>query len=195
MSMYDARAFEQLLEANLNDSIEAKQMFHGEHKHELIRAAIRCREAIRSGGTLFICGNGGSATDASHFSGEILGRFMKERDGLPCIMLGGDLAATTAIANDYGYEHVFSRQLKPLIKSNDVLIALSTSGNSKNVLNAVSVAKTANVPVIGLTGGNGGQLAAQATYSLNVRLGKNSARIQETHIWALHCLAEIIESQ
>lgn len=193
--MFDARSFEQLLASNLEESVEAKKMFHEEHRHELIRAAIRCSEAIKAGGTLFICGNGGSATDASHFSGEILGRFMKEREGLPCVMLGGDLAATTAIANDYGYEHVFSRQLKPLLKPSDVLIAISTSGNSKNVLNAVTVAQAANVPIIGLTGGSGGKLAEQATYALNVRLGRNSARIQETHIWILHCLAQMIESQ
>lgn len=192
--MIDARAHEKYLSDCLNESIEAKKMFHGEHSYELIRAATQCSHVIKTGGKLFICGNGGSATDASHFSGEILGRFMKERDGLPCIMLGGDLAATTAIANDYGYEEVFSRQLKALMTPQDILIAISTSGNSKNIIKAAEVAKNLKAPVISLTGGTGGKLAQMSNYSLNVSLGKNSARIQETHIWILHCLAGLIES-
>ena len=191
--MIDARRLEQYLQDSLSESIKAKEMFHEEHRHELIRAALICSQTIKHGGKLFICGNGGSATDASHFSGEILGRFMKERDGLPCIMLGGDLAATTAIANDYGYEQIFSRQLKALMTPKDILIAISTSGNSKNVLAAVAVAKEMKAPVISLTGGNGGALAQQSNYSLNVRLGLNSARTQETHIWILHALAGMIE--
>jgi D-sedoheptulose 7-phosphate isomerase len=175
--------------------MSVKISFHDNSRMQLIEAANICRDAIKNGHRLFICGNGGSATDASHFSGEILGRFMRERDALPCIMLGGDLAATTAIANDYGYEHVFSRPLKALMTPNDVLIAISTSGNSKNVLNAVEVANQIGGKVIGLTGGNGGRLMQLSDVALNVSEGKNSARIQETHIWALHCIAELIEGK
>lgn len=185
----------EILDTNLEESIEVKRKFLEENKDNLLLAAAFCRNALKVMGTkLIIAGNGGSATDASHFSGELVGRFQKERDGLACIFLGGDISAMTAIANDYGYEEVFARQLKAIMRAGDIFIAISTSGNSKNILKAVEVAKAAGRIVISLTGGEGGKLAKEATVSLNVSGTKKTARIQETHIWALHNLAELIES-
>lgn len=160
-----------------------------------IAAAGRmCAEALNLGRRIYLCGNGGSAADAQHIAAELIGRFVGERRSLPAIALTTDSSALTAIGNDYGYDQVFSRQVEGLAEAGDVLIAISTSGNSLNVLNAVQIAKRRGASVIGLSGKSGGELHGVVDLSLVVP-SDVTARIQEMHIVVGHLLCELIERQ
>ena len=143
---------------------------------------------------VYICGNGGSAGDSQHFAAELAGRFEKNRKGYPAIALTTDTSALTSIGNDFGFESVFSRQLEALAHAGDMLIAISTSGNSANVLRAVEVARERDVYTVGLLGGDGGELAHKVDLALIVGSSR-TARIQEAHIFILHVLCEIFEAQ
>ncbi len=149
-------------------------------------------ETLQKGGKILVCGNGGSAADAQHFAAELVGRFEAERKGLPAIALTTDTSILTAIGNDYGFERVFSRQVSALGATGDILIGISTSGNSRNVLEAVGSAKRIGMKTIGLLGGNGGKLAEAVDTAIVVR-NPRTARIQEAHILLLHYWAGRIE--
>jgi len=153
-----------------------------------------CVKSLRGGGKLMFFGNGGSAADAQHIAAELVGRFMNERRPLPAIALTTDTSALTAIANDYGYDEVFARQVRALGRSGDVAIAISTSGKSPSVLRAVEAARSLGMRTIGLTGGDGGALAGLVEVSLRVSASTLSCRIQETHILIGHVLCELVES-
>ena len=161
---------------------------------DILRAAERIAQALRQGGRIFACGNGGSAADAQHFAAELTGRFERERRGLAGIALTTDTSALTAIGNDYGFEAIFARQLEALGRPGDVLLALSTSGNSPNVLCAVEAARKQEITTIGLLGRDGGALAAQVDQALVVPVAR-TARIQEMHILILHLLCEAIDAE
>lgn len=148
---------------------------------------------IRSGSKIFICGNGGSASDAQHFAAELTGRFERERRALPALALSTDTSAITAIGNDYGFDFIFSRQLEALAKPGDLLVAISTSGSSKNVLQAVSYAKNNQIATIGLLGRDGGQLKDEIDLSLVVP-SMRTARIQEMHILIVHLWCEMLDA-
>ena len=150
---------------------------------------IRCLE---NNGTIFWCGNGGSASDSQHLAGELVGRFVGERRPLKSIALNSDSAVMTCIVNDYGYEHLFSRQIEALGSKGDILVGITTSGNSKNVLNAFEVAKNKGVTTIGLLGKGGGEASALVNQSIIVP-SKSTARIQEMHILIGHILCDLIE--
>ena len=160
----------------------------------LQQAALRCCGALRGGGKLMFAGNGGSAADAQHWSAELVSRFNYDRPGLAAIALTTDTSALTAIGNDYGYEFSFSRQVEALGRPGDVLIAISTSGNSPNVLKAVEAAKSNAILVIGLTGANGGKLAAACDLAFQVP-SDATPRIQEGHEFLGHMLCELIETE
>jgi len=147
---------------------------------------------LKSGKTIFIAGNGGSATMATHISGEFLGRFKKERKSLPSISLAADTAALTAIANDYGYDFIFSRQLEGLAKRGDLLITLTTSGNSENLIKAMGAAKNLSVRTISLSGKDGGRMKGMADLEIIIP-SNNTPRIQETHLLILHIICELSE--
>ena len=149
-------------------------------------------EAFTKNNKLLICGNGGSASDAQHFSAELVGRFKKERVSLPAIALNTDTSSITAIANDYDYKRVFSRQIEGLGQKGDILLAISTSGNSKNIINGVIKAKENGSFVIGLTGKTGGKLEAVVDLLLNVP-SNDTARIQEGHRIIIHSLCQLVE--
>jgi D-sedoheptulose 7-phosphate isomerase len=150
-------------------------------------------DALRAGGKLLICGNGGSAAEAQHIAAEFTGRFQQVRAGLPALALTADSAALTAIANDFGYEVVFSRQVEALGRKGDVLLAISTSGDSRNVLLAAQQARAQELTVIGLTGPTGGALAAEV--GLNIACPGGAAdRIQELHTAVGHILCALVES-
>ncbi|MDD4085313.1 MAG: D-sedoheptulose 7-phosphate isomerase, partial [Acidaminococcaceae bacterium] len=144
------------------------------------------------GHKIMFCGNGGSAADAQHWAAEIVGRFKKERRGMPAIALTVDTSVLTAIANDYGYERVFSRQVEALGNEGDVLVALSTSGNSPNVLAAVEEAKDKGIKTIGMTAAGGGKMAEICDVCLTIP-DKVTARAQEMHSLIGHILCEIVE--
>ncbi len=158
--------------------------------NEGAQALCRC---FQDGHKLLLLGNGGSAADAQHIAAEFVGRFVKERIPLPAIALTTDTSALTAIGNDYGYEQVFSRQVRALGQAGDVLIAISTSGRSPSVLEAVKAAHDLGMIVIGLTGGTGGALAETADVALVVP-SRNTARIQECHLAIEHIFCEIVEA-
>ena len=184
---------QELIQALFDDSLHAQRVFLAEHAADLERAVDLIAVAVTSGHKLVLFGNGGSAADAQHIATEFVGRFLRERRPLAAVALTTDTSALTAIANDYGYEEVFSRQVLALARPGDVALALSTSGQSPSVLRAVSACRSLGVRTIGLTGGNGGALAGMVDVSLRVSASTLSPRIQETHILAGHVLCELVE--
>jgi D-sedoheptulose 7-phosphate isomerase len=159
-----------------------------------VSAVVGC---ITAGGKVLACGNGGSASDAQHFAAEFVGRFERERPGLAAIALNTDTSVLTAIANDYDYASIFAKQVQALGVPGDVLIAISTSGNSANVLAAVEAARAKEMTVIALTGHNGGKLRELLTET-DVHIcvpHERTARIQEVHILVLHCLCDAVDLQ
>ncbi|MCX8133979.1 MAG: SIS domain-containing protein [Roseococcus sp.] len=157
------------------------------------RTADLCIAALRGGGKLLLCGNGGSAADAQHWAGELVGRFHRDRRGLPAIALTTDSSVLTGIGNDYGYARVFARQVEALGAAGDVLIALSTSGNSANVLAALEAARARGLARIGFTGASGGAMAALCDICLRVP-STSTPRIQEGHEVLGHALCAAIEA-
>jgi len=153
-----------------------------------------CLNSLKTGGKIFICGNGGSAADAQHIAAELSGRFKKERIALAGVALTTDTSAITAIGNDYGYEHVFSRQLEALGREGDILISISTSGNSVNILKAMQSAAKLNIKNIALTGKTGGKMAEQADASIIIP-SNDTPRIQEMHIMVGHMICVIIDKE
>ena len=174
-------------------SMRAKQVFLEESGAALERAIDLTADALRAGRKLLLFGNGGSAADAQHIAAEFVGRFLRERRPLPAIALTTDTSALTAIANDYGYEDVFARQVRALGTGGDVALAISTSGKSPSVLRAVEACREVGIKTIGLTGGDGGKLAGVVDVSLRVSASKLSARIQETHILIGHVICELVD--
>ena len=157
-------------------------------KVDLIGTAVR--KCLQSGNTVFFAGNGGSAAEASHIAAEYVGRFKKERRGLPSVALTADLSAITAIGNDYGFEHIFDQQIEALGSEGDVLILLSTSGNSQNLIEAAQKAKTLNLTVISLLGKDGGRLRGVSDIEIIIP-SNDTARIQEAHLTILHIVCEL----
>jgi len=152
---------------------------------------------LLSDGKILTCGNGGSAGDAQHFSSEMLNRFERERPGLPAIALTTDSSTLTSIANDYDFEEVFFKQIRALGQSGDVLVAYTTSGNSPNILKAAIAAHDRDMPVIALTGKDGGALAPLLRDGdIEIRIpSQSTARIQEVHLVVTHCLCDLIDHQ
>jgi D-sedoheptulose 7-phosphate isomerase len=149
-------------------------------------------QALQNGNTIFWCGNGGSASDAQHLAGELVGRFVGDRKALKSISLNADSAVMTCIVNDYGYEHIFSRQVEGLGVEGDVLIGITTSGNSDNVINALGVANQKQMTTIGLLGKGGGKAASMVSEAIVIN-SNTTARIQEMHITIGHILCDLIE--
>jgi len=175
------------------ESIEVKQGTLKKNLPQIIAAAEAVISAFKGGHKLFFCGNGGSAADSQHIAAEFVGRFQKERKAWPAIALTTDSSALTALGNDYTFDIVFSRQLQALGQKGDVLIAISTSGNSKNILEAVKQAKTLGITSVGVTGGNGGQLAGLSDIAI-VAASSKTARIQESHLVIFHTICELVEN-
>jgi len=177
------------------DSIETKQQSQDLLAPAIARAAELISQTLDQGGKILSCGNGGSAGDAQHFSSEMLNRFEMERPGLPAVALTTDTSTLTSIANDYDYSRVFSRQVLALGNSGDTLLAISTSGNSGNVIKAVEAAHKSDMRVVALTGRDGGSMAGLLEDpDIELRVPASStARIQETHLLVIHCLCDLID--
>ena len=175
------------------ESGRVKEAFLAAQADALARAIDVVATALSTDHKVLLFGNGGSAADAQHIAAELVGRFHGERKALPAIALTTDTSALTAIANDYGYEEVFARQVQALGRTGDVAIAISTSGKSPNVLRAVDTARASGLTTIGLTGGDGGTLAGRVDVSLCVSASTLSFRIQETHILIGHVLCELVD--
>jgi D-sedoheptulose 7-phosphate isomerase len=154
---------------------------------------IAMQSCIKNGGKILLMGNGGSAADSQHIAAEIVGRFKKERKGLPAIALTTDTSIITSVGNDYGYDYIFARQIEGLCRAEDLVIGITTSGNSKNVVNAIMAANEVGATTVGFTGGSGGKLNELCLYNIVVP-SDVTARIQEAHIFIGHSLCEILES-
>lgn len=159
---------------------------------DVAKAVEMIHSSLAAGGKLLIAGNGGSAADAQHIAAELTGRFLRERKPLPALALHANASALTAIGNDYGYEHVFARELAAHARPGDVLLAISTSGGSKNILRAIEEAHQKKVAVIGMTGESGGAMRTACNLCLCVP-SKSTARIQEMHIMIGHTICELLE--
>jgi D-sedoheptulose 7-phosphate isomerase len=177
------------------DSIETKQKAAETMSEDIVRAIKLMHQALSSEKKILACGNGGSAADAQHFAAELVGRFERERRELPAIALSTDSSILTAIANDYSYEVIFSKQVKALGQTGDVLLGISTSGNSANVIAAIEAAHLKGMSVIAFTGKDGGKIKNILKNS-DVHLcvpADRTARIQETHLLLLHCLCDGVD--
>jgi len=180
--------------AHFRQSIETKKAAEA-LAPEIVRAAELMSASLLRDGKILSCGNGGSAADAQHFSGELLGRFEIERPGLPAVALTTDTSTLTAVANDYGYAEVFAKQVRALGQPGDALLAISTSGNSENVLRAIATAHDRGMAVVALTGGDGGKMSqALQANDIEIRVPSGrTCRVQETHILVIHCLCDLID--
>jgi D-sedoheptulose 7-phosphate isomerase len=174
------------------DSARVKQQFAQDHADRIVQVATLIANAFRNGNKVLLFGNGGSSTDAAHIAAEFVGRYQRERMPLPAIALATDIAAITCIANDYGYEELFARQVRAHGRQGDVAIGISTSGNSPNVLKGVEAARDSGLITIAWTGANGGKLAGLVDYPFIVPSTVTS-RIQESHITLGHVLCELVE--
>ncbi|MDH5611065.1 MAG: phosphoheptose isomerase [Gammaproteobacteria bacterium] len=182
---------------NFQDSISTKQVSADMLAEPIARAAQIMTQCILSGGKILSCGNGGSAGDAQHFSSEMLNRFEMERPGLAAMALTTDTSTITSIANDYSYEQIFSKQVTALGHHGDILLAISTSGNSINVNKAVQAAHEREMLVVGLSGKQGGELTSiLSPGDVEIRVpSESTARIQEVHLLVIHCLCDLIDHQ
>jgi D-sedoheptulose 7-phosphate isomerase len=185
---------QELVKKELQEAAEVLERFISQEENiqKIDRAAQLMVAAINQGGMLLSCGNGGSHCDAMHFAEELTGKFRDEREPIPAMAIS-DPAYISCVSNDYGYGHVFSRYVKAFGKRNDVLLAISTSGNSENVLKAAEVARQRGMQVVGLTGKNGGRLADLCDVHINVAHFGYADRIQEVHIKIIHILIMLIE--
>ena len=180
-----------------NDSIETKARAVDVLTPQIELASQLMVNALLGEGKILACGNGGSAGDSQHFSPELLNRFERERPSLPAIALTTDSSTITSIANDYSYNEVFSKQIRALGQPGDILLAISTSGNSGNVVQAIQAAHDRDMHVVALTGRDGGEMAALLLPDdVEIRVpSRVTARIQEVHLLAIHCLCDLIDRQ
>ena len=187
---------EQRIAKHFQESVATKQRMEGALTPRIAVAAQAMVDCLKAGGKILSCGNGGSAGDAQHFAAELVGRFERERAELAAIALTTDSSILTAIANDYSFDEIFSKQVRALGKPGDVLYAISTSGNSKNVIAAIRAAQEKGLRIVAMTGRNGGHIAGILKNNdvlLNVE-SPVTARIQEVHLLILHCLCDAIDN-
>jgi D-sedoheptulose 7-phosphate isomerase len=183
---------EDFVRATLLETASAHERFGSYGSPSVVAAAAAIAQAFENGRKVLAFGNGGSAADAQHFVAELVGRFERERPGLPAVTLNTDTSILTAVANDYGYESVFSRQIAALGTRGDVAIGISTSGRSPNVTEAIRAAREAGLVTIALTGRDGGVLGPLADHHINVA-ETNTARVQEIHITILHAICALVD--
>jgi len=183
---------ENIVEKILTNSLESSDAFIRKNASELGAVAEKIASAFLRDCKLLICGNGGSAADAQHMAAEFVNRFQLERPPLPAMALTTDTSVITSIGNDYSFEEVFSKQVKALGTKGDVLLAISTSGESKNVISAVEVAKKQGIYTVGLLGGNGGKLSAMVDMAI-IAKSDVTARVQEAHLLAEHIICYLVD--
>jgi D-sedoheptulose 7-phosphate isomerase len=181
-----------IINQRLKDHIELIEILRDNLSEKISSCAGMLVDALNEGGKVLIMGNGGSAADAQHFAAEMMGRFLEERAALPAIALTTDTSILTAVGNDFGFDDVFKRQVEALAKPGDILIGISTSGNSNNVKRALESGKSLGATTIGLLGRDGGEIACLVDLSLTVP-SHSTPRIQEAHLVVIHLLCELVE--
>ncbi|MFA5287362.1 MAG: D-sedoheptulose 7-phosphate isomerase [Candidatus Omnitrophota bacterium] len=182
----------EIIQEAILESIRVKEELLKNNLGQIVEISQQIVESLKKGGKLIIFGNGGSASDAQHIAAELVGRFKKDRPGLPAISLTVNTSIITALANDFGYDIIFARQIEALADKADIALGISTSGKAKNVILGLKQAKKMGLATIVLTGGDGGELAKQADISLIVP-SSQTARIQESHILVGHIICELVE--
>ncbi len=183
-----------ILQESLAGSIKAKEDFFGQSADLLLDTVERVIRCFENGGKLMLCGNGGSAADAQHLAAEFVNRFLIDRIPLPALALTTDTSILTSVGNDFSYNDIFAKQVQALGKPEDILLGISTSGNSGNVINALDAAKEIGMTTVGLTGGEGGKMASLVDILLNVPT-THTPHIQECHIWVEHMLCQLIDER
>jgi D-sedoheptulose 7-phosphate isomerase len=183
-----------IIENILQESVQTKKDTLKANVDIMIDVVNVITQVFKKKGKLLLFGNGGSAADSQHIAAEFIGRFQKERKALPAIALTTDTSILTSLSNDYGFDTVFTRQIEGLANRGDIAFAISTSGNSNNVIEGIKRAKKMGLKTISLTGRGGGKLARISDFSLVVP-SKSTARIQESHIWIAHTICELVENQ
>ncbi|MCU0594409.1 MAG: D-sedoheptulose 7-phosphate isomerase [Desulfobacterota bacterium] len=183
---------DKIIEKALRDSVKVKEEFIKENGRNLILFAEKISQAFTADRKLMICGNGGSAADAQHIAAEFVNRFVLERPPLPAIALTTDSSVITSIGNDYSFEDIFSKQIKAIGLEGDVLLAITTSGNSGNVISAVKAARALGIYTVAFTGGDGGRVRSLADMALVVK-SNTTARIQEAHSLAGHIICQLVD--
>jgi D-sedoheptulose 7-phosphate isomerase len=185
----------EIIQGNLKEAAGVLEQFMTDDGNirKIEEAATMMEQAIRSGGKIISCGNGGSMCDAMHFAEELSGRFRDNRRALPAVSIS-DPSHITCVGNDYGFDHVFSRYIDAIGKEGDVLLAISTSGNSANVIHAIASARAAGMKVVGLTGKDGGKMAGICDVEIRAPHSSYADRAQEIHIKVIHSLIQLIES-
>lgn len=185
---------QEYIKENIKESLESKKKLleDADFIASVEKVAELCIAAYKNGNKILVCGNGGSASDAQHMVGELVGRYLIERSGIPAVALNANTTVVTALANDYDYNKIFAKQVKALGQGGDILFGISTSGNSSNVNNAFEVAKKMGIKTVGLTGRNGGKMRGNSDYLLNVPSDR-TPRIQEMHIMLIHIICGLIE--
>jgi D-sedoheptulose 7-phosphate isomerase len=186
----------QRIHEHFAESIATKQTAADALAESIVAAGQVMTESLLADGKILSCGNGGSAADAQHFSSELLNRFEMERPGLPAMALTTDASTVTSISNDYSYDEIFSKQVLALGKPQDVLLGISTSGNSENVIRAINAAHDRGMKVVALSGRDGGRMASLfAEGDVEIRVpASRTARIQEVHLLVIHCLCDLIDT-
>jgi D-sedoheptulose 7-phosphate isomerase len=185
---------QELIKAELKESIEVKNLVIKTLTPQIEAAAKLMIAALRAGNKIFFFGNGGSAADSQHLAAELIGRYRKDRGALAAIALSTDTSIITALSNDFGFETIFARQIEGLAKTGDVAVGISTSGNSRNVLEGLEKARQLGCKTIGLLGCDGGRIAEVADVAITIPC-KNTPRIQESHITIGHILCGLIEKE
>lgn len=183
-----------LIDENIQNLVSLAANLTQEQRRNTEKIALAAANTIKLGGSIFWCGNGGSAADAQHLSAELIGRLVSNREPLPSIALNSDIAALTCIANDFGYTEIYARQLKGLGKAGDLLIVLSTSGNSENILKCLDVARQKTIITAALLGKDGGEARGKSDFEIIID-SKITARIQELHKLIGHTICQIIERE
>lgn len=185
-----------IIKERIQDSIDVKEglLQNKDLLEKISELTDEIVKTIRNDNKIVLCGNGGSASDALHFAGEIIGRFQKERSAWSAVVLNADVSTLTAIANDYGYDDVFARQAEGHVRAGDVFIGISTSGNSENVYRAADIAKKKGAVTAALLGKDGGKIRNQVDYPIIVPC-MTTARVQECHIMIIHIICEIAEAE
>jgi len=185
----------ELIKQHFQGNIKTKQQAMEAITDSIVYAGEIMAHALLSDRKILSCGNGGSAADAQHFSSELLNRFERERPSLPAVALTTDSSTLTSIANDYDYDEVYAKQIKALGQPNDVLLAISTSGNSSNISKAIHAAHQRELQIVALTGRNGGEIASLLnTQDIEIRVpAERTMRIQETHLLIIHCICDLID--
>lgn len=185
-------SIDQVVQRNFTEHIHSIELVRDNLSESIVNVSKLLAQSLSSGSTIFWCGNGGSASDSQHLAAELVGRFKKNRRALRSIALNSDTAVITCVANDYSYQDIFSRQIEALARPMDVLIGISTSGQSENVLNAFEAAKRMGLLTVGLLGKGGGRAGELVDHALIVP-SDTTARVQESHILIGHILCELIE--